>query len=56
MSDLFAATGHINYAKSARLYLQTMKDLPKQYPWLYISSLLKRVVIKYVVAIPIGPV
>ena len=37
MSDLFAATGHINYIKSARLYLQTMKDLPKQYPWLYIQ-------------------
>ena len=38
MIDLFAATGHIHYAKSARLYLQTMQDLPKQYPWLYIKS------------------
>ena len=23
--------------KSARLYLQTMQDLPQQYPWLYIK-------------------
>ena len=35
--DLFAVSGHIHYAKSARLYLQTMQDLPKQYPWLYIK-------------------
>ena len=30
--NLFAATGHINYAKSARLYLQLMIDLPNTHP------------------------
>ena len=35
MLNLFAATGHINYAKSSRLYLQLMFDLPKDHPWLY---------------------
>ena len=34
MLNLFAATGHINYAKSARLYLQLMLELPKDFPWL----------------------
>ena len=34
MLNLFAATGHINYAKSARLYLQLMMDLPETHPWL----------------------
>ena len=33
--NLFAATGHIHYGKSARLYLQNMAKLPEQYPWLY---------------------
>ena len=33
--NFFAAIGHYNYAKRSRLYLQTMKDLPKKYPWLY---------------------
>ena len=33
--NFFAASGHINYAKSARLYLQEMRDLPNQHPWLY---------------------
>ena len=33
--NLFAATGHISYAKSARLYLQLMIDLEKDFPWLY---------------------
>ena len=33
--NLFAATGHINYAKSAKLYLQKMADLETEYPWLY---------------------
>ena len=32
MLNLFAATGHFNYAKSARLYLQLMKDLPESHP------------------------
>jgi len=35
MLNLFAATGHNNYAKSARLYLQTMKNLPPTLPQLY---------------------
>ena len=35
MINLFAATGHINYAKSARLYLQLMIDLPKTHLWLH---------------------
>ena len=29
------ATGHFNYAKSARLYLQMMLELPSSPPWLY---------------------
>ena len=35
MLNLFAATGHIHYAKSARLYLQLMNELHQKYPWLY---------------------
>ena len=35
MMNLFAATGHINYAKSSRLYLQLMLELPTDHPWLY---------------------
>ena len=35
MMNLFAATGHINYAKSSRLYLQLMLELPTEHPWLY---------------------
>jgi len=35
MLNLFAATGHINYAKSARLYLQLMLELPDDFPWLH---------------------
>ena len=35
MLNLFAATGHTNYAKSCRLYLQLMLELPSKYPWLY---------------------
>ena len=35
MLILFAATGHTNYAKSARLYLQMMRDLPSNYPDIY---------------------
>ena len=33
--NLFAATGHFNYAKSARMYLQLMLELPAGHPWLY---------------------
>ena len=35
MINLFAATGHMNYAKSARLYLQFMLNLPEEHPWLH---------------------
>ena len=35
MLTLFAATGHLNYAKSSRLYLRLMQELPTDYPWLY---------------------
>ena len=35
MLKLFAATGHSNYAKSGRLYLQMMLNLPEKHPWLY---------------------
>ena len=35
MINLFAATGHINYAKSSHLYLQLMLQLPTDHPWLY---------------------
>ena len=34
MLNLFAATGHINYAKSARIYLQKMRKVPETHPWL----------------------
>ena len=35
MLNLFAATGHLHYAKCGRLYLQLMQDLPNSHPWLY---------------------
>ena len=35
MLNLFAATGHNNYAKSARLYLQEMLKLPETHPVIY---------------------
>jgi hypothetical protein len=35
MISLFAATGHIHYAKSARLYLQQMLELDTKFPWVY---------------------
>ena len=35
MLNLFAATGHIHYAKSARLYLPEMNNLKDKHPWLY---------------------
>jgi len=35
MLNLFAAAGHCKYAKSARLYLQMMLELPVDYPWLH---------------------
>ena len=42
MLNLFAATGHIHYTKSAHLYLQTMESLPKKHPWLYQQLAVKR--------------
>ena len=33
--NLFAATGHIHYAKSARLYVQEMRKLPSTHPCLH---------------------
>jgi len=35
MLNLFASTGHANYAKSDGLYLQTMQALPTTHSWLY---------------------
>ena len=35
MLNLFGATGHIHYAKGARLYLQLMNKLKQDHPWLY---------------------
>ena len=35
MINLFAATGHVHYAKSARLYLQEMCKLPEKFPLVY---------------------
>ena len=35
MLNLFAAAGHYNYAKCARLYLQMMRNLKRDHPWLY---------------------
>ena len=38
MLDLFAATGHINHAKSARLYIQQMWELQETHPWLLFET------------------
>ena len=35
MLNLFASSGHINYAKSARFYVQKMQKLCEEFPWLY---------------------
>ena len=37
MLNLFSATGHINYAKSGRLYLQMMLDLSSTYSDLHVK-------------------
>ena len=34
MLNILPATSHFQYAKSARLYLQRMLNLPEKYPWL----------------------
>ena len=33
--NIFAATGHIHYAKSARLYVQEMRKLHSSHHWLH---------------------
>ena len=33
--NLFAATCHIHYAKSVRLYVREMRKLPSTHPWLH---------------------
>ena len=35
MLNLFAPTGHINYTKCARFYVQQMQALPRTHTWLY---------------------
>jgi hypothetical protein len=35
MLNIFPTTGHFQYAKLARLYLEMMLDLPDNHPWLY---------------------
>ena len=35
MINLFAATGHVNYARSSRMYHQQMSALKHSYPYLY---------------------
>ena len=35
MLNLFSATAHVQYARSARRYLQLMDELPTDFPWLY---------------------
>ena len=35
MLNPFASSGHINYAKSARMYIQQMQKLAEECPWLY---------------------
>ena len=35
MINLFAATGHVHYAKCSRLQLQQMLELETQYPLVY---------------------
>ena len=56
MTDLFVATGHIHYSKSARLNAQTIVLTYQSNTHGYISNFLKRVVIQDVLAVAIGPV
>ena len=35
MINVFAATGHINYAKCTRIHLQNMLELRTNFPWVY---------------------
>ena len=54
MIDLFMATGHIHYSKSARLNLQIIALTYQNNIDRYISNLLKRLVIQFVLAVAIG--
>ena len=56
MTDLFTATGHIHYLKSACLNLQTIALTYQNNIHGYISNLLKRLIIQYVLGVAIGPV
>ena len=56
MIDLFMATGHIHYSKSARLNLQTLALTYQNNIHGYISNLLKRLVIQFVLTVTTGPV
>ena len=55
IQNLFAATGHNNYAKSARLYLQMMYELPTKHPWLY-KKFMELVTTQFAVLLSIEPV
>ena len=33
--NLFTTSGHFNYAKSVRLYVQMIQELANAHPWLY---------------------
>ena len=46
MLNLFAATGHIHFAKSARLYVQMMRKLPQTHPSLYQQFMEKQHTVK----------
>ena len=54
MINIFAATGHIHYAKSARLYLQNMLELRTKYPR-FMQTFLNMVTTQFVAVIDIGP-
>ena len=56
MIDLSTATGHIHYSESARLNLKTFALTYQNNIHGYISNLLKRLVIQYVLAVAVGPV
>ena len=45
MLNLFAATGHNNYANSTRLYLQSISELQKNQPEVYNESI-KQILMK----------
>ena len=45
MLNLFATTGHNNYAKSTRLYLQSISELQKNQPEVYNESI-KQILMK----------